>query len=85
MVFLVVPVLFQLRLGGCLHRPQDPKAEVGEGQGSLNVSQEILFVAPVGTGKRECVETLGTRWEAGPPSPDVRFAHCTKANGHEAV
>lgn len=27
--------------------------EAGEGQGSLNTSQEILFIAPVGRGKRE--------------------------------
>lgn len=61
------------------------EAEGGEGRGSLSVSQEILFVAPAGRGKRECVETLGTSWEAGPPCPDVRFVYCTKATGLEAV
>lgn len=61
------------------------KAEAGKDHGSLNLSQEILFIAPVGKGERECVEKLGARWEARPPCTDVWFVHCTKAAGHEAV
>ena len=42
-----------------------------EGQSSLNLSQEILFIAPVGSRKRNCVEKLGARQEARFPCTDV--------------
>ena len=56
-----------------------------EGQSSLNLSQEILFIAPVGSGTRDCVEELGARQEARLPCTDVHFVHCTKPTRHEAV
>lgn len=55
------------------------------GQGSLNLSQEMLFIAPAGSGKRECEKKFGANWEAGLPSTNVQFVHCTKASGYEAV
>lgn len=51
----------------------------------MNLSQEILFIAPVGSGKRDCVEKLGARQEARFPRTDVEFVHCTKATRHKAV
>ena len=56
-----------------------------EGQGSLNLSQEILFIAPMGSGKRECVEKLDAKQEAGLPCTDVQFVYCTNVTHHEAV
>lgn len=57
--------------------------ETGQGQGSLNVSQEILFIVPVGRGKRE----WWRHWVRDGKRGHVRmwFVYCTKGTGHESV